>query len=186
MPAVLYLILLIFHCTQSKLQHSEIMASNQKGNLTKEVGENLNSKWESVFTSRGAIALQIFGRVVNLILCAITIWQIVAITRLPPPPQSSGAAPPATPKFRHGDFQQGQIQLDNASQRDDIFAFLVTLVGFVIPTEILYLKSLCDMCSSVRSGRSKESVPGCLQKSFGTFFCVRIFIPSVVLLVYIL
>ena len=124
--------------------------------------------------------MQIFGRVINLILCAITIWQIVVIANFPTIPKGPNGGPDSftvaagKAKFRHGNFQQGQDD-NRDGQRQNIQVFLVLMVTFVTPTELMYLRSLIKAFRN----RSKEAVPAdCTQKTFGFFFVVRTYPPA--------
>ena len=93
----------------------------------------------------------------HLVLAVITIWQITLISRAPLP-----KTPPKI--FRNGVLQTGEAAV--ISQRRDIQLFLVLMVSFMVPLEILVLPCWKQLCSRSSTGCFKNKIfeagKGCL------------------------
>ena len=99
-------------------------------------------------------AAQIFWTFGILILCGFSIWQIIAIDNLDPPPSQPFMKlnyPDQNAKFRHGAVENGAMSnrvtgIDGVSQRRDIRVFLIVITTFAVPAAVFSLaKSLKNL-----------------------------------------
>ena len=85
-----------------------------------------------------------------LVLCGFSIWQIIAMEYLDPPPSQPFMKlnyPDQNAKFRHGAMANGAMAnrvagIDGASQRRDMRVFLIVMTVFAIPASVFYLLKL--------------------------------------------
>jgi len=121
-------------------------------------------KLQRFMNTPGALFVQILWQFGMLILCGFSIWQIVRINTLDPPPNQPFmklSYPDQSAKFRHGAVQKGLLTshlngIDAASQRRDMRVFLIVIVAFAVPFALLNLGKTIRLYNKVPPKTSDE------------------------------